>query len=296
MVEALVILDGAAEDPRSSPTSLERARTPTLDTLCAEGDVRLFRTIPSGLPAGSEVGIPTLLGIDLAATPSRGLIEAAACGIRVPPGSHAWRVDLPRELATDPLLKEAAPRLGLVYLRGHRYLFIGDDEPSLPAPWTVWPAGPPLPGISGPSTALIAARGAAAGIGRLIGARVLIPDGATGDTDTDFSAKAAEAIRAMATASRVAVHIGAPDEASHRRDPDAKVAALEAIDALVLAPLAAAIHKRHGTLVVGPDHGTDPCTGEHLSDPVPLLRWGSGVSASGPSRLIESALAEAVLT
>lgn len=294
MVEVLVIPDGAAEDPRRGPTSLERAHTPVLDSLCTEGDVRLHRTIPHGLPAGSEVGIPILLGLALAAPPSRGSIEAAAHEIPVPYGAHAWRVDVPRALIGDRSLRMEAARVGLRHLRGHRFLFIGSQRPELPRPWRVWPDGVMLGRTLDSSTSVVAARGAAAGVGRLVGAHVVIPARATGDTDSDFTAKARVAMTALDTARRVVVHIGAPDEASHRRDPRAKVKALEAIDALVIAPLADAVRARRATLVVCPDHGTDPSTGEHLADPVPMLRWGAAIPPSGAERLIERAFAQAV--
>ena len=57
-----VILDGASEPLGEEPTSLERARTPVLDGLAAEGSVIRLRTVARGLPAGSESAIPALLG------------------------------------------------------------------------------------------------------------------------------------------------------------------------------------------------------------------------------------------
>jgi 2,3-bisphosphoglycerate-independent phosphoglycerate mutase len=287
MVSVLVILDGAAEDPGRGPTSLERARMPTLDALCAEGEVRARRTIPPGLRAGSEVGIPTLLGAELSAEPSRGRIEAAARGVEIPEGLGVWRVDAPREGAAS-LAAEAA-RLGLVPLRGHRFLFVGGAPPDLGPPWRVWPDGPGLPRLLDDSTVVVAAAGAAAGCARMLGARAIVPDGATGDVDTDYRAKAAAALEAMGEAARVVVHVGAPDEASHRRDAAAKVRALEAIDALLLSPLRAAAARRGATLEVCPDHGTDPRTGAHLAGPVPAVRWGPGIVPSGPNRLSERA-------
>ncbi len=292
MVEVLVIPDGAAEDPGRGPTSLERAHTPVLDALCAEGEVCARRTIPEGLRAGSEVGIPALLGAELTTEPSRGLIEAAAYRIDLPRGRRAWRVDAPRERATH--LHNEARRVGLAHLRGHRFLSIGFEPPDLPEPWRVWPDGAALRRTLDDSTVVVAAAGAAAGCARLLGARVVVPRGVTGDVDTDYGAKARAAIAAMQHARRVVLHVGAPDEAAHRRDGRAKVAALEAIDALILAPLRAEVAARDGTLEVCPDHGTDPVTGEHLADPVPALRWGAGIAPSGRVRLTERAVAEVV--
>lgn len=281
MVEVIVIPDGAAEDPRRGPTSLERARTPVLDAICAQGCVSVVRTIPEGLPSGSEVGIPTLLGVELSGAPSRGQIEAAAAGIAVPDGMRAFRVDLPRGHLAPATVD------GLWHLRGHRYLFVGKSAPTLPEPWRIWAYGAPLPKIFDESTVVVSGPGAGAGCGRLLGARVIIPKGTTGDLDTDYRAKAEAALSVIGAAKRVIIHIGAPDEASHDRDPDGKVAALDAIDAEIVRPIFDAVARRGGTFVVCPDHGTDPSTGEHLTDPVPSLRWARGIDPSGPPRLVE---------
>jgi 2,3-bisphosphoglycerate-independent phosphoglycerate mutase len=294
MVEVLVILDGAAEDPRKGATSLELARTPVLDALCRSGRVSATCTTPPGLPPGSEVGIPTLLGAFLPAAPARGRIEAAAAGIEVPAGWEAYRIDLPRELAGDAGLLRAAARLGLMRLGGHRFLALARTRPALPPPWRVWPDGIDLPRVLDRSTVVVCAPGAVAGIGRLMGAAVVIPPGATGDTDTDYAAKLRAVLDHLGEAQRVVVHIGAPDEASHRRDPEAKVKALEAIDAELLGALRAEVAARAGVLRVGPDHGTDPRTGKHLALPVPWLSWGPAVGFCGPNRLTERALLEVV--
>lgn len=292
MVEVIIILDGAADDPRRGPTCLETASTPVLDRFCLQGEVGLRRTIPKGLPSGSEVGIPTLLGVPPRAAPSRGSIEAASAGIEVPEGMGAWRVDLPREASRLSFLVEEAERKGLIHLRGHRWLWVGETAPSLPEPWEVWPRGAGLAAALDQRTVLIAAPGAAAGCGRLLGARVVTPLGATGDVDTDHAAKVRAAIAAMddETVTTVVVHLGAPDEAAHRRDRVAKIAAIEAIDRCVLGPLETQLRSRSSRLVVCPDHGTDPETGCHLAAPVPCLRWGRGTIPGGPDRLCERAL------
>ena len=297
MVDLLVILDGAAEDPSRGPSSLELADTPVLDELCRSGSVEPRQVTPAGLPPGSEVGIPTLLGAELQAPPSRGSIEAAAAGVVPPAGMRAFRVDLPRDVAEARpagVLARDAGRLGLIHLRGHRFLILSEDPPQLPAPWRVWPDGGDLPRILGPSTVVVCGPGAAAGVGRLMGARVVIPPGATGDVDTDLSAKCSVALASLEEAERIVVHVAAPDEASHRRDRAGKIAALEAVDELVLGPLASALARVEGTLVVCPDHGADPAGGHHLSAPVPCLRWGPRTAPSGPDRFHERALVELV--
>jgi 2,3-bisphosphoglycerate-independent phosphoglycerate mutase len=301
VVEVLVIPDGAAEPLGPGPTSLERARTPALDALCRAGAVRRVATTPPRLPAGSETGIPVLLGASLATPVSRGLVEAASAGIAIPPGARAWRCDLPgRAVPSDPdavvaALAASVPGHAVHHLRGHRFLLVG---PGRPAPRLhgvalgVWDDGAGLPRILDHSTVVVCGPGAAAGCGQLMGAQVLVPAGATGGGVTDLAAKAATAWAAIERgARRVVVHVAAPDEAAHERDPAAKVAALEAVDAQLIAPLGLVVQRAGGRIAVCPDHGADPRTGEHDEAPVPGVVYGDGVAAAGPGRLTERAVA-----
>jgi len=284
----LVILDGASE-PLSGTwaTSLERASTPALDALTREGTLSRLRTVPAGLVPGSEVAIPTLLGWIPDGVVDRGAIEAAARGIAVAPGERAWRVDAVTpggDRATDAATRRAAgalhadaPAHAVHRLAGHRLLLVG--PPPLPAAahavgLRVWPEGVVIPPILERSTVMIAATGAAAGIGRLMGARVDTPAGATGGPASDLAAKAECAVQAITGgATRVVVHVGGPDEAAHLLDAEAKVAVIERADRDLIAPLAAAVHSVAGTLRVCPDHGCDPATGQHDAHPVPCVTW-----------------------
>ena len=299
MVDVLLILDGASEPLGPAPTALERARTPALDALGREGALSRLQTIAPGLPAGSEAAIPALLGWVPPAPVDRGALEAAARAIELGPGERAWRVDV---LGSDGRrggegdtaraamsLAAEAPAHAVRRIGGHRLLITG--APPLPAAARaagrhVWPQGVVPPRILDERVVVIAAAGAAAGCARLLGARVVIPPGATGAPDTDLHAKAAAALAAIdGGARRVVVHVGAADEAAHERDPAGKVAALERIDAELVAPLARAVGEALGSLVVCPDHGCDPVTGAHDENPVPCLRWPD---PSGPAgRLTE---------
>ncbi|RDI73591.1 Metalloenzyme-type protein [Gaiella occulta] len=306
MVAVLVILDGASEPGGATATSLERARTPALDELAAAGTLSRVRTVPAGLPAGSETAIPVLLGWTPAVPVDRGMIEAAARDVPLAEGQRAWRVDV---VAADggraeetsvgraaDELRAAAPRHSVQPIGEHRLLLTG--PPPLPIAaregLRVWAEGALPPRLLGPATVVVAARGAAAGVARLMGADVVVPDGATGSLDTDLEAKAASALEAMARgAKQVVVHVGAPDEASHRRNPAAKVAAIERIDRELVTPLARAVMRAGGTLRVCPDHGCDPRTGIHDGDPVPCLTWSAGAGGNGGRmRLTERAVAE----
>jgi 2,3-bisphosphoglycerate-independent phosphoglycerate mutase len=305
VVDVLVIPDGASEPVGAGPTSLDRARMPALAELCREGAVSRVRTIPPGLPAGSEVGVPALLGWVPASAVDRGALEAAAAG--VPPGrcERAWRCDVTRpggERASEEEAAEAAAALAarlpahrVVPLRGHRLLVYGRLRPAAAAlggGLSLWPEGVVPPRILGPEVVVVAAPGAAAGCARLMGATVVTPLGATGGVDTDLVAKAGAALAAIAGgAARVAVHVGAPDEAAHARDAGAKVAALERLDRELIAPLADAVTRAGGRIAVCPDHGCDPADGRHDGAPVPAVVAGTGVAAAGPDGFTERAVA-----
>lgn len=291
MVEVLLILDGASE-PLEGETSLELARTPTLDRLAAAGTLSSLQTVPAGLPVGSETAIPALLGWTPPGPVDRGALEAAALGLELGEDERAWRVDVLSTgggRASDDEAERAAVELAarlsdhaVHRLRGHRLLVtgpsppigLGRDEGSDAAELRVWPEGVVPPRILDERTVMVAAAGAAAGVARLLGARVVIPPGATGGTDTDLGAKAVAAERAIADgAERVVVHVGAPDEASHVGDRAAKIESLERIDAELTPRLARAVAAAGGRLRVCPDHGCDPRTGEHCADPVPCIDW-----------------------
>ncbi|MGJ3523243.1 phosphoglycerate mutase [Nitratidesulfovibrio sp. D1] len=91
------ILDGMADLPQADgqPTPLASARTPTLDRLAATGAAGLCQVIPPGAEAGSDAGIPALLGYDPLRHPAaRGPLEALAAGLPLGPGDTAWRCNV----------------------------------------------------------------------------------------------------------------------------------------------------------------------------------------------------------
>ena len=304
MVAVLVIPDGAAQPlRRGEPTALGAARTPVLDALAATGEVARVAVTPAGVAAGSEAGVPALLGHPPARALGRGWIDAAGYGVPVPRGMVPWRADVLREdgsRAGAGMARMIAAALGGAWTHGHRLVLFapegarsrggrGAAAPAAASGVRVWADGARLPRALDDTTVVVAARGAAAGCARLLGAALVVPPGATGDVDTDLHAKARAAVDAIERgAACVVVHVGAPDEAAHRRDADAKAAALEALDTALLAPLSDAVARARGTLAVCPDHGTDPLDGTHDAGAVPALRWGRGIAPAGPDRMTEA--------
>jgi 2,3-bisphosphoglycerate-independent phosphoglycerate mutase len=303
----LVILDGAAEPIWPWPSTLEEASMPALDALCSRGTVARIATTPAGLSPGSEVGIPTLLGAAPQGAVGRGRVEAAAAGVELPAGAGAWRIDLHHHDGRRAVTAEAlllAPDLDarledheVRHLKGHRFLAVGARRPEIGEvaglDAAVWDDGVELAPALDERTVVIAAPGAAAGCGRLLGARVITPAGATGDVGSDLGAKARAALLALRTAETVVVHVGGADEAAHHRDRLGKIAMLEAADQDVIAPLAHAAREAGGVIAVTSDHATCVQTGAHHGDPVPLVVAGRGVGRAGAVRLHERLVARA---
>ena len=120
------------------------------------------------------------------------------------------------------------------------------------------------------------------GIAALIGWPRIEVEGATGYTDTDYAAKGRAAIAALDETDLICVHIEAPDEASHEGNVAAKIAALESIDKLIVAPLLESLQRYDNSrILVTPDHPTPIRTKTHSHGFVPLAMSGTGISPDG---------------
>jgi len=266
VVEVLVILDGASETRDAALCSLDLAQTPALDRLVDRGEREWVDLLPAGVPVGSETAIAALLGWTPAGAVDRGRIEAAARGVAVGDAERTWRVDIARRPERHTLL-----------------LVGGESPPQIEAdvPIEIWPPGEVPPRILDAGTVVIGAPGAATGLGRLMGATVVTPPGATGRPGSDLAAKRAAALAAHhGGASHVVVHVGGPDEASHDRDRAAKIRCIEAADRELIGPLADAVAAAGGLIGVCPDHGCDPESGAHVPGPVPLVTWSGAMVAA----------------
>jgi 2,3-bisphosphoglycerate-independent phosphoglycerate mutase len=142
------------------------------------------------------------------------------------------------------------------------------------------PALTPFKQLHGKTGAMITAVDLLRGLAALIGWQRIDVPGATGYLDTDYAAKGRAAIEALKTTDVVCVHVEATDEASHEGRADAKIKALEEIDAKIVAPLHAAL-KAQGDyrFLVSPDHPTPIRTKTHSHGFVPFTICGSGISS-----------------
>ncbi|MCD7729127.1 MAG: cofactor-independent phosphoglycerate mutase [Clostridia bacterium] len=114
------------------------------------------------------------------------------------------------------------------------------------------------------------------GIGMLAGMKYIPVEGATGNYDTDFKAKAnAAADELLGGLDYVYIHMEGPDECGHHGDFKHKVFSIESIDGLVVKTLKERFEKagEDYAMLVCPDHPT-PCTIKtHISDPIPYLLY-----------------------
>ncbi len=114
------------------------------------------------------------------------------------------------------------------------------------------------------------------GIAGAIGMDLIVPEGATGGTDTCYQAKIEAALHALRSGYEfVLLHVEAPDAASHDRDRRRKIATIEAIDRHIVSHAVEWISATPDAIVaMTPDHATDVLTGKHSPDPVPFVIAG----------------------
>jgi len=98
MKYVMIVPDGMADDPipdLDGRTPLMAARTPNLDAVARAGVVGRVRTIPPGMPPGSDVAALSIMGYDPAKYyTGRAPLEAAAQGHDLGPRDVAYRCNL----------------------------------------------------------------------------------------------------------------------------------------------------------------------------------------------------------
>lgn len=127
------------------------------------------------------------------------------------------------------------------------------------------------------------------GIARAIGMDLIVPEGATGGTDTCYMAKIEAAVRALRSGYEfVLLHVEAPDAASHAKGRQSKIAAIEAIDHHIVSQAIVWMNTTPDALLaLTPDHATDVRTGNHRYGAVPFVIAGSRAMADNVYRFDE---------
>ena len=94
----LVVGDGMADEPLESlggKTPLQVAHTPHMDFFAANGTVGMVRTVPEGMPPGSDVANMSLMGYSPRSYYSgRAPLEAASMGVEMSSGDLAFRCNM----------------------------------------------------------------------------------------------------------------------------------------------------------------------------------------------------------
>ncbi len=98
MKVAVLLGDGMADvavEELGGATPLEAAATPAMDALAREGTLGLAKTVPEGMPAGSDVANLSAFGYDpRVCYTGRAPLEAAAMGVGLGPDDVAYRMNL----------------------------------------------------------------------------------------------------------------------------------------------------------------------------------------------------------
>ena len=94
----LVIGDGMADFPveeLGGKTPLQAAHKPTIDALARKGVVAEVKTVPDGVPAGSDTAILSIFGYDPRVVyTGRSPLEAAGSGVKMRKGNISFRCNL----------------------------------------------------------------------------------------------------------------------------------------------------------------------------------------------------------
>lgn len=166
-------------------------------------------------------------------------------------------------LSVSYFLQEAHKRLEPFTRNGIHY----ELYPWGPSERTTLPSFQELHGFKG---AAVCKAEIVKGIGRALGMKVVVPDGATGDVDTDIEAKAEATINLLQDNDFVLAHFNGSDEAAHRYDYKGKADFIEQIDKEFVAYITQNYSQPLKIIICG-DHVTSSVTGKHGRGFTPVI-------------------------
>lgn len=177
------------------------------------------------------------------------------------------------------------------------------EQLKLHAPYTVlnWAQSVPctLPSFAslhgGMTGAMVSATHAPMGCAAAMGMDCPRMPTATGDTDTDLAAKVAETLKYARERDFVMLHIGGPDEATHRMDPREKAEFVKKMDAELIEPLLAGMSDSDKMMVTC-DHVALCTTGGHTAEPVGFMLYEKGRRLEGDIGVLDGKRAIEVMS
>jgi 2,3-bisphosphoglycerate-independent phosphoglycerate mutase len=205
----------------------------------------------------------------------------------------------PVELALGKTYADLAPtveqhayahRLGRETLEGHEINYVRRDLGLNGADmlW-IWEAGGPVGGLE-PAAAKTSAFGTDP-VWRGVCAAAGIPVKAPG------ARAPAGIVKGVTTALRtdrlIFVHTPRGTFDALRREGATRAEGIAEIDARLVGPLAAAVEKKKGRLLILPESARATADGAPTGDPVPALLWGAGIQALSAHAFTEAGAAEA---
>jgi len=117
---------------------------------------------------------------------------------------------------------------------------------------------------------------------------------ATGDTDTDLAAKVRATLELAGRKDFVMLHIGGPDEATHRQNPQEKADFIRRLDAECIGPLLDGL-ETGARVMVTCDHAALCETAGHTAEPVQFWLWQKGETLRGDLGTLEGTGAVEIL-
>ena len=141
------------------------------------------------------------------------------------------------------------------------------------------------------SASIISASLMVKGIGKLTGMNVVEVEGATGFSDTNYSAKVSATLKELENKDVVFLHISAGEEVSLKGDIDDKILMIEDFDAQVIKPLAQAMETMGNIkMLVVVNHVSSAQLMKYDRSPVPYLVYptSSGNTSQYDEQLLET--------
>ncbi|MFV0400925.1 MAG: alkaline phosphatase family protein [Oscillospiraceae bacterium] len=133
------------------------------------------------------------------------------------------------------------------------------------------------------------------GISVAMGMDFLPVETATGDTDTDLAAKLDATLALAEKDDFVLLHVGGPDEATHRQTPQEKAEFIARLDRELIGPLMARVPAGTRVMVTS-DHEALCSTAGHTDKPVAFWLWEKGKTLQGEYGVRNGGDAVAILT